>query len=230
MRIKWVVTAAALIAVVGVVFWLRSERPKVASAKPRVQQVSSELAELRDEVSQLRSRLERSEGASERLTERIGSAAMASSSAAPNSAPVDAEEELRRARAARPTLAQQIARFEAHFANLDALRGDQRDAPLEGKFRDLLTNSVASQLTALPKAQIQEISCGNEFCKVDLHFADLGDVRMGQTEMSLQLSSMSKGTTIYTEPGTGRIHAYVATGQQRLPDFPTVEEVALGER
>jgi hypothetical protein len=47
--------------------------------------------------------------------------------------------------------------------------------------------------------------------------------------MSLQISSMSKGTTIYTEPGTGRIHAYVATGQQRLPDFPSVEEVALRE-
>jgi hypothetical protein len=226
MRIKLAASAAAVVALVALVAWRGAGRP----SKPVVTGVSaptSKLAELQAELSRLEGRLARNERTADDLTLRVGSAATTTSGTPVAARPDDVEEAAVPVRPPRPSLEQQVARFEKHFANLDALRGVERDPTLETKFRELLTNEAALKLGSLTKLKIEEISCGNRFCRVDVHFDDPGVARLGQTEMQIQLAPLSSGATIYMDPGTSKLHAYFATGDERLPGLPSLEETAL---
>jgi hypothetical protein len=224
------VIAAAFTVVAGLVLWRASVRPQrslvESVSSPRE---SSQVEELKTELSRLQRRLNHNERTTGLLAERVEAGSTSSSTAPSPPSGEEGSEAALPARPRRPTLEQQTARFEKHFANLDALRGDQRDPALEAKFRELLTSDAALKFASLAKLKIEELSCGNQFCRVSLDFGDPSVTRLGQREMQIQLAPLSAGATIYSDPETSRLYAYFATGDQRLPDFPVLEEVALDD-
>jgi len=155
----------------------------------------------------------------------VDSAAKGSEAAAPPSG-----ESAEPVRPPHPTRAQQVARFERHFSELDAMRGNAPDVDMERKLRGLLTDSSAQKLSSLNKATIERVSCGNQLCRVDLNFKEAGNARMGQTELQIQLATVNHGATIYVDDDSGQLHAYFNTGTAEFPPFPGLEEVTSPDK
>ena len=230
---SWLPASCAVLALAmgGAALWNSHQpSPKAPSASDK-----NELEELRAHVSRLQNRVSNNEQA-------VGSLALANKAAVLGAAPSAAAsgesaadesnlgEGTEPPRPPRPTREQQTARFERHFSELDAMRGTAPDVDMERKMRGLLTDSAAQTLTVLPKATIERVSCGNQLCRVDMSFKEVGNVRLGQTELQIQLASMNHGATIYADDDGGRLHAYFNTGSAEFPPFPALAEVAPSDK
>jgi hypothetical protein len=224
---SWLPASCAVLALVlgGAALW--------SSHAPASKRLSSadknELEDLRARLSHLQNRVNSNEQAVGTLAlaraaaqGTAPSAAASADNAADGAAPGEGTEP---PRPPRPTREQQIARFERHFSELDAMRGAAPDVDSERKMRTLLTDPSSQKLTVLPKATIDRVSCGNQLCRVDMSFKDVSNVRLGQTELQIQLASMNHGATIYVDDDTGQLHAYFNTGTAEFPPFPALADV-----
>jgi hypothetical protein len=231
---SWLPASCAVLALVlggGAVLW-NSHKPasKAFSATD-----NKEIEELQAHVARLQARMSNNEQTVGTLAwankanaaGAVPSAAASEESAAGESSPGESAEP---PRPPRPTRAQQTARFERHFAELDAMRGTAPDVDMERKMRTLLTDSSAQKLTVLTKATVDRVSCGNQLCRVDMSFKDAGSVRLGQTEMQIQLASLNHGATIYADDDTGQLHAYFNTGNAEFPAFPSLADVTPSDK
>lgn len=230
---SWLPASCAVLSLVlgGAALW-NSHRPspKVLSAAEK-----TELEELRAHVSRLQSRVANNEQA-------VGTLAWANKASATSAAPSGVAngksaadeatpgEGAEPPRPQHPTREQQTARFERHFSELDAMRGTAPDVDMERKMRALLTDGSAQRLSVLTKATVERVSCGNQLCRVDMTFKDVGSVRMGQTELQIQLASLNHGATLYANDETGELHAYFNTGNAEFPPFPPLADVAPSDK
>ena len=225
---SWLPASCAVLAlaVSVVVLWSNHRSPsKAISAADK-----NELAELRAELSRLQSRVANDEQAMGTLAWANARGLSAAPSAAASVTDGSSSPPGDVVRPPRPTRAQQIARFERHFSELDAQRGTASDVDMEHKIRGLLTDSSAQKLSALSKATIERISCGNQLCRIDMSFDGTVSARMGQTELRIQLAPLNHGATVYVDDDSGKLYAYFNTGSAVFPPFPSPQEVAAPDK
>jgi len=222
MRIGMIATLGIMGLAAGGLWMLESQhahRPK----KQHVDVTNDGVAELREQLGSLQRRLALDEESTVALSRSVERETVLPATQASKS-----ESDQPKTPSAPPTIEQQTQLFKAHFSNLDVLRGTVPDRALEAKVRDVFRRGGEGDVGRLNEAKIDVVACGNQFCRVEVVLPDSGSVRLAQSQVQIQLATVANQMTIFSEPGSTRLLAYVATGQRQLPDFPRLDNEPVG--
>jgi len=196
--------------------WKLEVKGPVHAKEQRRESTDDRVSDIRDELRSLQHRValdEESDVAMKRGLEHAAESAVTQPSATASDRQV--------LPVAPPTIEHQTELFMTHFSNIDALRGTVPDTRLEARVRDVFKPGSVGDVGRLKDAKVDSVACGNQFCRIEIVFPDYGAARSGQTQVQIQLAAVANRMTMFTEPGSGRLHAYAATGSAELPDFPT---------
>jgi len=182
---------------------------------------NQDLAALKLEVERLRGRVGSAEAVSTAALVRAGQTAEPAPNAArPTGEPSAPSEQTPPTRPAVPDEHRQLANFQQYFTQIDALRGTAEDPTLAGKFRALLSAHDWKDGGGSSEPENVSVACGNGYCRLSMTFKDLKDAQAARSKLPYAMISAATNLSLYLDPATLQLEAYVATEGKPFPQFP----------